>query len=54
MLEHKMIDGTELVGWLRGQQSTIPFPDRTHAEYEKIVIHVVHMMGQAESHNEKE
>lgn len=52
-MKHVMIDGTELVGWLRGQQSTLYYGHPAKIEYEKIVIHIVEMMrrknGETES-----
>lgn len=45
-MEHKMIDGTELVGWLMGQKSITPMPFEAKVTYEKIIIHVVGMMKQ--------
>lgn len=44
MLEHKVIDGTKLVGWLRGQQSITPLSHAEKVLYEKIIHHVVDMM----------
>lgn len=44
-MNHVMIDGTKLVGWLRGQQSRIPLNREVKSEYEKITIHVVEMMA---------
>lgn len=44
MLDHKVIDGTKLVGWLRGQQSITPLSYAEKVLYEKIIHHVVNMM----------
>lgn len=44
MLEHKVIDGTKLIGWLRGQQSITALSHAEKVLYEKIIHHVVDMM----------
>lgn len=51
-MEHKMIDGTDLVGWLRGRQSRTPMDFEVKKTYEEIVHHVVHMMDPGENKEE--